>query len=574
MEAEEKDEEEEEHEEEEEEEAERNETARKDQFSSLIDDQSVSRLSFTPVKLQNYIDIINKHMNDRAARSANSYYLTSKYSVKMVNGIERLVKKNQPHKYFVSTTELFNIIKAAHHACGHGGQRRTRYAIKSRNLANVTSRQINAYLSLCVVCMKKRRTSSNQRSSMRTICPIISSAFGERAQIDLIDLSSFPSTRSNYRYVLTYQDHLTKFVQLRPLISKTASVVTERLLEIFTCLGCPSILQSDNGLEFALNERVLKQIWPELKVVTGRPRHPQTQGSVERANGDIVSMLRCWLKDNNAVDWAQGLGYVQLMKNSAFNRTIGCSPYKAVFGHDQRMNISAYTPPIRDLLGEEDEEEEEEDVVMNDDDDISASTSSSSHHPPPPPPSPPPSEKMQQRIDDVIECREISAKNLKKAADRMSKRTTNEAVILLSPGTPVLIPIPSVDRAKLAFPNLIGVIYDFNDKINKYKVITTHGILRDAFSPHQLQQCSSKNLVLDSNSMSMDSTKEISVRTASRLESFMFVGCKCSGKCANKVCFCIRVNKKCNPLICKHKHESSCINISLKDKIDTRKSKA
>ncbi|KRY08173.1 SCAN domain-containing protein 3 [Trichinella patagoniensis] len=48
--------------------------------------------------------------------------------------------------------------------------------------------------------------------------------------------------------------------------------------------GC--ILQSDNGQEFS-NAMIaeLKTCWPELKVVTGRPRHPQSQGAVERLNG-------------------------------------------------------------------------------------------------------------------------------------------------------------------------------------------------------------------------------------------------------------------------------------------------
>ncbi|KRZ48216.1 SCAN domain-containing protein 3 [Trichinella nativa] len=48
----------------------------------------------------------------------------------------------------------------------------------------------------------------------------------------------------------------------------------------------PSILQSDNGQEFS-NAIIaeLKTCWPELKLVTGRPRHPQSQGAVERLNG-------------------------------------------------------------------------------------------------------------------------------------------------------------------------------------------------------------------------------------------------------------------------------------------------
>jgi transposase InsO family protein len=55
------------------------------------------------------------------------------------------------------------------------------------------------------------------------------------------------------------------------------------------------ILQSDNGREFTANIITdLKSLWPDLKIVHGRPRHPQSQGSEERANADVKEMLATW----------------------------------------------------------------------------------------------------------------------------------------------------------------------------------------------------------------------------------------------------------------------------------------
>ena len=50
--------------------------------------------------------------------------------------------------------------------------------------------------------------------------------------------------------MLNYQDHLTKFVILRPLKAKTAVAIVHKVLDIFLSFGAPSILQSDNGREF------------------------------------------------------------------------------------------------------------------------------------------------------------------------------------------------------------------------------------------------------------------------------------------------------------------------------------
>lgn len=86
----------------------------------------------------------------------------------------------------------------------------------------------------------------------------------------------------------------------------------------FVDFGAPYILQSDNGREFTA--RIIEELarmWPELKLVHGRPRHPKSQGSVERCNQDIELMLQAWLHDNNSTDWVTGCRFVQWQKNSS-----------------------------------------------------------------------------------------------------------------------------------------------------------------------------------------------------------------------------------------------------------------
>ena len=54
--------------------------------------------------------------------------------------------------------------------------------------------------------------------------------------------------------------------------------MAEALLEIFALLGIPAILVSDNGREFR-NQVInaLKDMWPDMKIIRGRARHPQSQ---------------------------------------------------------------------------------------------------------------------------------------------------------------------------------------------------------------------------------------------------------------------------------------------------------
>ena len=152
-----------------------------------------------------------------------------------------------------------------------------------------------------------------------------------RCQVDLIDFQSQPDC--DYKFILVYQDHLTKFIVLRPLKSKSADEVCENVIDIFTLLGTPSVLQSDNSGKFVnkiMNKSV--DLWPNFKIVHGKPRYGQSQGSVERANQDMENMLTTWIQDHKTSHWSHGLKFINLMKNSGLHSGIKRSPYEAMFG--------------------------------------------------------------------------------------------------------------------------------------------------------------------------------------------------------------------------------------------------
>lgn len=119
---------------------------------------------------------------------------------------------------------------------------------------------------------------------------------------------------------MVYQDHLTKFVVLKSLKSKRAEEVAFHLFEIYATFGAPLILHSDNGREFVNSVLAeLHTMWPEVKIVHGKPRHSRSQGSVERANRDIEEMLSAWMNGNKTKDWPVGVKFIQFKKNRALH---------------------------------------------------------------------------------------------------------------------------------------------------------------------------------------------------------------------------------------------------------------
>ena len=100
---------------------------------------------------------------------------------------------------------IFDVIYDAHIAIGHGGRNRM---IKKTQIKykSITAESIMLYLSLCVPWLKKLKVPKIGLA----IKPVIFSEMNSRAQIDLLDMKSQPDR--DLKWILVYQDHLTKFV--------------------------------------------------------------------------------------------------------------------------------------------------------------------------------------------------------------------------------------------------------------------------------------------------------------------------------------------------------------------------
>ena len=72
-----------------------------------------------------------------------------------------------------------------------------------------------------------------------------------------VDILEVPVYRNNNRYLLVIQDYFTKWAEAIPLPNQTAVVITTELVKLFSTLGIPEILHSDQGRSF--ESTLLKQ---------------------------------------------------------------------------------------------------------------------------------------------------------------------------------------------------------------------------------------------------------------------------------------------------------------------------
>ena len=109
-------------------------------------------------------------------------------------------------------------------------------------------------LHLSIGCM------NSQYNTIKVFCPHWSMVVGPTTQpihflptqIDLTDMRHRPD--GEYHWIGHYMDHWSKFHILFPLMHKSAHEVGYRLQEnVFSYIGVPKILHSDNGREFVNN---------------------------------------------------------------------------------------------------------------------------------------------------------------------------------------------------------------------------------------------------------------------------------------------------------------------------------
>ena len=284
-----------------------------------------------------------RRIGESGPKDYNDFNCKRRFELLRVADCDRLIRANHDgdnFKFIACFEEVYDIISQAHSTVGHGGEKKTFNEAKKK-WANITQEACHLYISFCEACHQKK---ARKVPKGIVVKPVKSDNMFSRSQVDLINYQTLPD--GGFKYIMTYVNHFSKFCVLRPLQSKRAEEVAFHLLDIFLTFGAPCILQSDNGREFVNNVlSELSILWPNLKLVTGRPRHPQSQGAVERLNGVIQDKLSIWMKENKSKKWSVGLKFVQWQINISQHETTNESPFKVTFGMNPSVGLGSTILP-------------------------------------------------------------------------------------------------------------------------------------------------------------------------------------------------------------------------------------
>ena len=112
----------------------------------------------------------------------------------------------------------------------------------------------------------------------------------KRIAMDII--GPLPRTRRGNQYILVVCDYATRYPEAVPLRSIDAGTVAEHLILLFSRVGIPKEILSDQGTNFM--SQLLKELYNLLHIsqLHTSPYHPQMDGLVERLTQTLKAMLR------------------------------------------------------------------------------------------------------------------------------------------------------------------------------------------------------------------------------------------------------------------------------------------
>ena len=249
-----------------------------------------------------------------------------------------LIKLKQ-HIWVGQNSALRTKIIAALHASpigGHSGIQPTYYKVKNYFHWKGLKQDVEDFVKQCVVCQQAKHEHTHPAGLLQPL-PIPEGAWQD---ISLDFIEGLPMS-GNCNVILVIVDRFTKYAHFLPLKHPfTAGQVANLLLDsVIKLHGVPKTMVSDRDRVF------LSAVWQGLfsqlgtKLLYSTAYHPQTDGQTERVNQCLEMYLRCSVH-HSPKTWKAWLPVAELWYNSSFHSSLGCSPFKALYGYELNLGIN------------------------------------------------------------------------------------------------------------------------------------------------------------------------------------------------------------------------------------------
>ena len=159
-----------------------------------------------------------------------------------------------------------------------------------------------------------------------------------RVAVDIVGPINPPTNNGN-RFILTVVDYATRYPEAKALKKIDSETVAEALVEIYSRIGIPREVLTDQGKQFTSD--LMKEVGRllSIKQLTTTPYHPSCNGLVERFNGTLKSMLRK-LSEEKPTQWDRYIPSLLFAYRDSIQESTGFSPFHLLYGRQVRGPLS------------------------------------------------------------------------------------------------------------------------------------------------------------------------------------------------------------------------------------------
>ena len=213
---------------------------------------------------------------------------------------------------------------------GHQGRRRTEKRVRRRYHWGSLRQDVEAYVDSCIVCKTMKASTSKPKGLLKSL----EIADSPLDRIGMDKVGSIQNSRNGFQYIFVIVDYCSRFAYAEPARDGKAETAFNILRNFIHRYGIPKEILTDNGSEFA---GVFAASLPSgIKFSHSTPRHPRTNGMVERLNRSLSQNLRTLISTPTHSDWDTHLPAAVYSYNTAVHDVTGFTPFFLMFG---RHNI-------------------------------------------------------------------------------------------------------------------------------------------------------------------------------------------------------------------------------------------
>lgn len=227
---------------------------------------------------------------------------------------------------------------------GHPGYAKTLNSIRRNYFWPGQKGDVLRYVKQCLSCQRIKAERIKMPGKLHPLD--IPQMKWEFISMDFV--TGLPTVQGGYDSIMVVVDMLTKVSHLLPVKTTYTATDISRIFvkEIFRLHGLPKRIISDRDAKFT--SKFWKALFDALgtQLCFSSAYHPQSDGQTERVNQVIEDILRAYCS-REPRKWIQFLPLVEFAYNASFHRSIGMSPFNALYGQECITPLSFSDPTIR-----------------------------------------------------------------------------------------------------------------------------------------------------------------------------------------------------------------------------------